>query len=243
MKNLDGKNEYQAYVFASQEYCKEIISSGFSLTHYFRTFYRLMSIAVSAPVNSKIDRMKYVKIIRSQLSEEELLILYYNSHSRYAGQSQNLLYEYNILKHLSPLHKYEIANRFSSKSKLFLMQAERFYDFISPKLKNFINLVCDSVDEQCEEYMYEPMHMAIRLEYNDEVCISVVNIGRCQNFHDFGIILYYLLFDLIFNAQMIGNNGKIEKNEEKYCHTEYEQIQYVIDSSKIRKIVIDKDDE
>lgn len=147
------------------------------------------------------------------------------------------------MKHLSPLHKYEIANRFSSKSKLFLMQAERFYDFISPKLKNFINLVCDSVDEQCEEYMYEPMHMAIRLEYNDEVCISVVNIGRCQNFHDFGIILYHLLFDLIFNAQMIGNNGKIEKNEGKYCHTEYEQIQYVIDSSRIRKIVIDKDDE
>lgn len=241
--NLASKNEYQAYVFASQEYCKEIISSGFSLTHYFRTFYRLMSIAVSAPVDSKADRMKYVKIIRSQLSEEELLILYYNSHSRYAGQSQNLLYEYNILKHLSPLHKYEIANRFSSKSKLFLMQVERFYDFISPKLKNFINLVCDSVDVQCEEYMYEPMHMAIRLEYNDEVCISVVNIGRCQNFHDFGIILFYLLFDLIFNAQMIGNNGKIEKNEEKYCHTEYEQIQYVIDSSKIRKIVIDKDDE
>lgn len=54
--NLLGRNEYQAYMFASQEYCKEIISSGFSLSHYFRTFYRLMTIAVSAPGDSQIEK-------------------------------------------------------------------------------------------------------------------------------------------------------------------------------------------
>lgn len=241
--NLCGKNEYDAYVFASQEYCKEIISSNFSLSHYFRTFYRLMSIAVSAPGDSQVDKMKYVKIIRSQLSEEELLVLYYNSHSQYAGQAKKLLYEYNILKHLSPLHKYEIANRFSRHGSIFLMQIERFYDFISPQIKSFINLVCDSVDEQCYEYMYEPLKVAVKLEYNDDICISIINCARYQHFNDMRIIFKFLLFDLLFNSQMIGNVGKIKEEDGLFPYTDFEQRLYIIDSSIIRKIVIDKDDE
>ncbi len=241
--DLENKTEYQAYTFASQEYCKEIISSKFSLSHYFRTFYRLLKIAESAPVDSTKEKMGYIKIIRSQLSEEELLVLYYNSHSRYAGESQKLLYEYNILKHLSPLHKYEIANRFSSKGEQFLMQVESFYYFISPKIKSFINLVCDNVEEQHEEYIYTPLNLTISLEYDEEICFSIVNTGMYQSFEDFGNVFQYLLFDLIFNAQMIGNNGKIKTEKGLFSLTEFEQIKYIIDSSIIRKIIIDKDDE
>lgn len=241
-KSLKDKDEYEAYNFASQKYCEEVIAGGFFLAHYFRTFYRLMSIAVSAPVDSQSEKMQYVKIIRSQLSEEELLILYYNSHSRYAGQSQKLLYEYNILKHLSPLHKYEIANRFSSKDKLFLIKVERFYDYVSPKIKNFINLICDNVDEQCEEYMYEPVNVAIKLEYNDEICVSIVNVGGYEQFQNLGEVFSYLLFDLIFNSQLIGDIGKIQRKDGVFPNTVFEQKQYVIDGSKIRKIVLDKDD-
>lgn len=241
--NLLGRNEYQAYMFASQEYCKEIISSGFSLSHYFRTFYRLMTIAVSAPGDSQIEKMKYVKIIRSQLSEEELLVLYYNSHSRYAGQAKQLLYEYNVLKHLSPLHKYEISNRFSFYGSTLLMQIERFYDFISPKIKSFINLVCDSIDEQCQEYLYEPINVAVKLEYIDGVCITLVNCASYQHFSELKNIFKFLLFDLLFNSQMIGGKGKIQNEDGVFPNTEFEQRRYLIDSSIIRKIIIDKDDE
>lgn len=114
ISQLSGKSEYEAYEIASQEYCKAVMSNNFVLSHYFRTFYRLATLALSAPIGDEVGKMKYVKIIRSQLTEEELLVLYYNSHSRYAGQSRQLLYEYNILKHLSPLHKFEIRNRFKN---------------------------------------------------------------------------------------------------------------------------------
>lgn len=242
-RTLCNKNEYDAYLFASKIYCQEIISSRFSLTHYFRTFYRLMTIAVSAPVESISEKMKYVKIVRSQLTEDELLVLYYNSHSRYAGESQRLLYEFNVLKHLSPLHKYEIANRFVSKDKQFLMQVESFYDYISPIIKNFVNLVCDNVEERYEEHFFDSLDISISLEYDEEICVSIVNTGTYKSFVEFGQVFRYLLFDLIFNAQMIGVDASIKVERGFYPHTNYKQIQYKIDSSKIRKIIIDKDDE
>ena len=187
--------------------------------------------------------MKYVKIVRSQLTEDELLVLYYNSHSRYAGESQRLLYEFNVLKHLSPLHQYEIANRFVSKDKQFLMQVESFYDYISPIIKSFVNLVCDNVEERYEEHFFDSLDISISLEYDEEICVSIVNTGTYKSFVEFGQVFRYLLFDLIFNAQMIGVDGSIKVERGFYPHTNYEQIQYKIDSSKIRKIIIDKDDE
>ena len=85
ISQLSGKSEYEAYETASQEYCKAVMSNNFVLSHYFRTFYRLATLALSAPIDDEVGKMKYIKIIRSQLTEEELLVLYYNSHSRYAG--------------------------------------------------------------------------------------------------------------------------------------------------------------
>ena len=123
------------------------------------------------------------------------------------------------------------------------MQVESFYDFISPKIKRFINLVCDNVEEQHEEYIYTPLNLTISLEYDEEICFSIVNTGMYQSFEDFGNVFQYLLFDLIFNAQMIGNNGKIKTEKGLFSLREFEQIKYIIDSSIIRKIIIDKDDE
>lgn len=57
------------------------------------------------------------------------------------------------------------------------------------------------------------------------------------------IIFKFLLFDLLFNSQMIGNVGKIKEEDGLFPYTDFEQRLYIIDSSIIRKIVIDKDDE
>lgn len=243
ISQLMRKTEYEAYDAASQEYCKAVMANNFILAHYFRTFYRLMTLALSAPIDNEASKMKYVKIIRSQLTEEELLILYYNSHSRYAGQSKQLFYEYNILKHLSPLHKFEIRNRFENYGASKLMKIERFYDFCSPKIKVFINEVCDNIDEQSEEYMYEPLGIAIKLDYIDDVSVSLINLQKAPEFHDLRICFRYLLFDLLFNSQMRGSKGKIEQIDNELSNTDIEQTQYIVDNSLIRKIIIDKDDE
>lgn len=240
---LSKKNEYEAYKIASQEYCKAVMSNNFVLSHYFRTFYRLVTLALSAPIGNDVSKMKYVKIIRSQLTEEELLVLYYNSHSRYAGQSKQLLYEYNILKHLSPLHKYEIRNRFTKYGVSNLMTIERFYDFFSPKIIDFINIVCDNIDEQSKEYMYDPLNIVLKLEYTDDVCISLIDCRNNQDFNNLKTCFRYLLFDLLFNSQMRGSNGTINSVDNYYPHTDFKQIQYKIDNSLIGKIIIDKDDE
>lgn len=42
---------------------------------------------------------------------------------------------------------------------------------------------------------------------------------------------------------MRGSEGAIEQTDNVFPHTDFEQTQYKIDNSLIRKIIIDKDDE
>lgn len=243
LAQIEEKDAYGAYVLATYEYCRTIIDTEFCLTHYFRTFYRLMAIASSAPTESVDQKMKYVKIVRSQLTEEELLILYYNSHSRYAGQSRRLLYEYNVLKHLSPLHKYEIKNRFQSLEPSTLMHAERFYDFIYPQIIRFVNLVCDNVEERKTDITYEPLDIQVRLAYVDDIIVTLFSRKHEKVVADLKSIFEYLLFDLLFNSQMQGQKGKIQRSDSILPNTDFEQTDYRIDSTLIQRIVVDKDDE
>ena len=186
--------------------------------------------------------MKYIKIIRSQLSEEELLILYYNSHSPYAGESKNLLYQYNILKHLSPLRKYEIANRFKCQMDDIIC-IERFYDEISPIIKDFINKICDDPEECIIEHLHEKLNLLVKLEYDENITIALIDKGRMKQFKLLCDIFMCLLYDLLFNSQFIGYRGRIGKDDSVIPETDYTQVRFTIDNTIIQKMIIDKDDE
>lgn len=243
-QQISSKDFYEAYKFALSKYCDILLMHRSELSHYFRSFYRLMTIVVSSQaMSSEKEKMKYIKIIRSQLLEEELLILYYNSHSPYAGESKKLLYQYNILKHLSPLRKYEIANRFKSQTGI-IMSIERFYDEISPIIKNFINKICDDPENCIIEHLHEKLNLLVRLEYDENITITLIDKGGMKQFKLFCEVFIYLLYDFLFNSQFIGNRGKIDSGDESIIpETNYKQVSFIIDSTIIRKMIIDKDDE
>ncbi|SNB46291.1 putative phage abortive infection protein [Geobacter sp. DSM 9736] len=93
------------------------------LSHYLQTIYRIIKIIDESTLNDK-SKFFYSKIIRSQFSENELLVLYYNSHITFGLRFYPLILRYNLLKHLPCLTKLELK---SAELSLGLEEAQKLY--------------------------------------------------------------------------------------------------------------------
>jgi hypothetical protein len=82
-------------------------------SHYFRNLYHILRFVKDSPLILDSERPRYARIVRSQLSEEELVALFYNSITqvRLPGREAmelghpkmgSLLAEFDILQNLSP---------------------------------------------------------------------------------------------------------------------------------------------
>lgn len=69
------------------------------LSHYFRTLYRLFDVIHDAPVPNK---KHYAKIVRAQLSDGELVLLFCNGLSWMGEKMNQFVFEYALLRHLIP---------------------------------------------------------------------------------------------------------------------------------------------
>ncbi|MBF0166313.1 MAG: putative phage abortive infection protein [Alphaproteobacteria bacterium] len=87
-----------------QEFWKQALSE---LGHYYRYLYDLTKFADAYEGNNRF----YIKIIRSQLSNHELALLFYNCLSEHGAKMKPLVEKYALLKHLpndlllDPSHK------------------------------------------------------------------------------------------------------------------------------------------
>lgn len=103
-------SSYEEYKIESQSIFDEkfhIPNRDIASVH-FRTLYQLFALIY----NSNIDEGKkvlYAKMIRSQLCEEELLLLRYNCHCHYGVKMRMYVNRYNLLKHLPLLSLGEFA--------------------------------------------------------------------------------------------------------------------------------------
>ncbi|WP_424000187.1 putative phage abortive infection protein [Maribacter sp. IgM3_T14_3] len=91
--------------------CKDDIS------HYFRIVYRLVKFIDNSPM-AEDDKTLYSKILRSQFSEKELLVLYYNSYTVFGTKFYPLILKYNLLKHLPNDSKIEFKKLICNKVKM-----------------------------------------------------------------------------------------------------------------------------
>lgn len=87
---------------------------------YFRTLYRLFEELEGSGQNVYEDKIKYIKILRSQFSDSELVFLRYNAMTTMGEKFALYINRYNLLKHLPPLELLEFKEW---KSKLTTQQA------------------------------------------------------------------------------------------------------------------------
>jgi hypothetical protein len=108
------------------------------LSHYFKTTYRILKIIDQSKISNS-EKFQYVKIFRSQLSEHEMLCLYYNSHSEYGAETYKLILKYNFLKHLSYTSKVEYSQYALNNSTSSMVVSGTRFDSYFQRLNGMIS--------------------------------------------------------------------------------------------------------
>jgi hypothetical protein len=87
------------------------------LAHYLRVLYRIFKFIDSALEIEEEEKWFYSKMMRSQLSEGELFVLFYNCFSDFGENFAVLSEKYNLLKHLPIIDKLEVEKYYRKDFK------------------------------------------------------------------------------------------------------------------------------
>lgn len=171
------------------------------LSHYFKCFYRIIKIIDLDYIFDEKTKVFYAKILRSQLTDYEQLILFYNSHSIYGIKARPLILKYNLLKHTplfdKPEFKYFLSEQ---KNNNILFFADFLNQFLTKHINDSFDLSFDT--EKIEEsfsifnciigiYFYEDIELKIYCDKN----LESNNIKLTENqLSDF---LLHLVYDKV----------------------------------------------
>lgn len=180
------------------------------LSHYFKCFYRIIKIIDSSSFDIK-EKVFYAKILRSQLTDFEQLILYYNSHSIYGIKARPLILKYNMLKHTPIFSKPEFQYYLDIQKNYDILF---FADYLNQFLTKHINesFELDSETEKIEE-RFVAFNCIVGIYFNTNIEIKVfcdknlsnnnVNLNEDQ-FSDF--ILFFIYDRIILSTYLDREN-------------------------------------
>lgn len=197
---LIDKSPLNCHKIVEKKYIDLFLHNKGRLSHYFKTIYRLLKIIDSSLCLNNKEKMFYAKIIRSQLTDYELLIMYYNYHSAYANKSTILIYRYNILKHIHPLSKIEFRKKYNiTTENNYALTA--FLEGFSILLEKTINQFCDSFDFQEIEEKRPSLSCIISISYIEKVSIKIACFDKSRIPEHFEQIIYDYLCDKLYITQ------------------------------------------
>jgi hypothetical protein len=108
----------KAYTDAAQEYIDDF-------AHYFRNLYNILKYIDQSMQISEVEKDRYSKFLRSQLSEAELIVLFYNSIARIELPGRQSL-ELGYPKMSRLLSKYEILQNMNPRSLIHPIHKDIF---------------------------------------------------------------------------------------------------------------------
>ena len=142
------------------------------LSQYFKTFYRILKMIDSnTQIPNTKEKIMYSKILRSQLSEYEVLVMMFNSYSFYGAKSKQLILKYNILKNKQNFLLPEFSKFVPeiNKNKLIVF-SNNLKQFISENLPKLTSITDESLFE-IEEKSFDTI---LSLKSTDNFIISVI---------------------------------------------------------------------
>lgn len=107
------------------DYDEFFLENGDEISHYYRLFYNILSYVDSA---NAVDSDFYTKILRAQMSNSEVQLLFHNCFSRHGKEKLKPLVEkYTLLKHFRPTDAiaFEIAHYGDFHPRTFSVNEER----------------------------------------------------------------------------------------------------------------------
>ena len=111
VEEYNAKVEYSERVAAATELFdrKFYIENRKNAAVHFRVLYRKFDLIEKSGLKEHEYKVKYAKLQRCQLDENELVLLRYNCGCKYGEQMRQHINHYNLLKHLPPLSLLEFS--------------------------------------------------------------------------------------------------------------------------------------
>jgi Putative phage abortive infection protein len=89
---LEGKQLLKHIDNTFKQFC---VSDGCDFSHYFRTLYHLIELVNKNPI---LDKAHYIGLVRAQLPNDEIVLLFYHGLSEQGGEFNPLIENYALLK-------------------------------------------------------------------------------------------------------------------------------------------------
>lgn len=213
------------------------------LSSYYRCLYRLVRQVDECTFLSQKDKWRYVKLVRAQITDNELLVLYYNCCSEMAIKSRDLYYKYNLFKHLQPIQKIEFKAKNPMNSD-DIIRIGLFSEWLLPNIESFNNKVCDEFlnGDIKEEHVCRDLQFVLKC-YTQDDAIYIHCIFKDPTLFPSSIkdIVSDLLTDKLYRSKFDSGNEICSPHDLIDQDTKYRTLEYSFDGASIRKIQIDLD--
>lgn len=189
----------------NNEYLNLYLSHRAKLALYFTTLYRLYKVIEDCDHLSIKERVSYHKVLRSIITKDELLILYYNYHSNFGKKPLPIVLKYDYFKHLEVLSKIEFSHKFSLNTPE-LTQANSVVDKITLLLSESILLAQDINSENIrkEIELQNGVHIGVYIEDEIEVRLFLnnnIDVIINYNKEEFAHFIECILIDILFHSK------------------------------------------
>lgn len=208
-----------------KEYTNLYYDNSKSLSIYFKTLYRLLKMIDDSIIESD-HKQRYAKTLRSQLSENELLIIYYDYYSVLGEKVKILANKYKLLKHLNLMDKLEIdVNVFKENKVHVLAYLNELSLLLDSKIKQLQDLETDSKISINKNFNFIDISSNYSIEINDDYFIFGFEFSKEQKTYkkeDLNNLFLMFLYDYfylsklktpqnnIFEKQIIERNNTIK---------------------------------
>lgn len=185
---------------------------------YFRTIYRILNLIENSGI-SENEKVNYIKILRCQMTDTELALLWYNAQTLLGKNMRVYINEYNLLKHIMPLSLLE----YRSWRQIFTYPMRGRVNIVLYNVRAYIHKL---ITREGKSYPYTSCNAKYNLHLSSQGdCKQIkVNFSRRKNiempvyddfscFNDLLIRLIINLFeDWLFMILTLINFGHINSN-------------------------------
>ena len=231
---LKTEENLKCHNIVCNEYNKCYTSKRSTLSIYFKTVFHLLNIIDNSNLREN-EKEVYANTFKSQMDENDLLIMYYYCHSFYGINFQTLIIKYNILEHLHPLTKFEFKSKYylEDNTELFIF-IEELSILIDKNIAIATSLVSDPVSVSKNYPLYG---IILSFDINLDFYFSIqykhtegIRFPFQDKFKDF---IKHLLYDKFFYSKFIIPKGdEIEFIESKINNNTV--FSYLIKSNNIK---------
>jgi len=199
--NISNKHEIcNTHQHLIEIYTKLYYDNSDTLSIYFKTLYRLLKMIEMSQIEDEYRR-RYAKTVRSQLSEKELLVLYYDYYSELGEKVRLIASKYYLLKHLNMMDKFEFCSESFSKQRTSVISLLNILASVfDSKIKEFVDIENEKDIHIEERVLFLGVESKYILEISDVNFLFEMEIKdyNCFNHEDVKYLFLSFLYDYFF---------------------------------------------